>query len=111
MSWSLEDRLGSGGTRRISREAVVELNDCPDHAIVLTDAGSENINGDVDNLLDGEEWTRFLAQVEVMFSNSMFEAFWRPLRHSWLYLHFRSVRYEVACLPTEPPRRVCPGRR
>ncbi|MEE8165492.1 MAG: integrase core domain-containing protein, partial [Myxococcota bacterium] len=50
-------------------------------------AGSENVNGDVDNLLDGEEWTRVLAQVEVTFSNSMIEAFWRSLKHSWLYLH------------------------
>jgi hypothetical protein len=28
-----------------------------------------------------------LAQVEVSFSNSMIEAFWRSLRHQWLYLH------------------------
>ncbi len=30
---------------------------------------------------------RTLAQVEVTFSNSMIEAFWRSLKHSWLYLH------------------------
>ena len=28
-----------------------------------------------------------LAQVEVTFSNSMIEAFWRSLKYSWLYLH------------------------
>jgi hypothetical protein len=28
-----------------------------------------------------------LAQVEVSFNNSMIEAFWRSLRHQWLYLH------------------------
>ena len=49
--------------------------------------GSENVNGDVDDLFDGGEWTRVLAQVEVTFSNSMIEAFWRSLKHSWLYLH------------------------
>jgi transposase InsO family protein len=87
LSWSLEERLGSGGTCRILREAVVELNDCPDHAIVVADSGSENVNGAVDELLDGEEWTRVLAQVEITFSNSMIEAFWRSLKHSWLYLH------------------------
>jgi hypothetical protein len=27
------------------------------------------------------------AQVEVTFSNSMIEAFWRSLKHSWLFLH------------------------
>jgi transposase InsO family protein len=87
LSWTLEKRLGSGGTCRILREAVVELNDCPDHAIVLADAGCENVNGAVDDFLDGEEWTRVLAQVEITFSNSMIEAFWRSLKHSWLYLH------------------------
>jgi putative transposase len=69
------------------REAVVQLNDCPGHAVVVADSGSENVNGLVDNLLDDEELTRVLAQVEVTFSNSMIEAFWRSLKHSWLYLH------------------------
>jgi transposase InsO family protein len=87
LSWTLEERLGSDGTCRILREAVVELNECPDHAIVLADAGSENVNRDVDILLDGEEWTRALAQVDVTFSNSMIEAFWRSIKHSWPYLH------------------------
>ncbi len=87
LSWTLKERLGSGGTCQILREAVVELNDCPDHPIVVADAGSENVNGEVDDLLDGEEWTRVLAQVEITFSNSMIEAFWRSLKHSWLYLH------------------------
>jgi hypothetical protein len=54
---------------------------------VVADSGSENVNGAVDDLLDDEEWTRVLAQVEVTFSNSMIEAFWRSLKHSWLYLH------------------------
>jgi transposase InsO family protein len=87
LSWTLGERLGSGGTCRILREAVVQLNDCPGHSIVVADSGSENVNGPVDNLLDDEELTRGLAQVEVTFSNSMIEAFWRSLKHSWLYLH------------------------
>jgi len=87
LSWSLEERLGSGGTCRILREAVLQLNDCPGHAVVVADSGSENVNGPVDNLLNDEELTRVLAQVEVTFSNSMIEAFWRSLKHSWLYLH------------------------
>ena len=87
LSWTLEERLGSGGTCRILREAVVQLNDCPDHPIVVADSGSENVNGAVDDLLDGEDLTRVLAQVEITFSNSMIEAFWRSLKHGWLYLH------------------------
>ena len=87
LSWSLEERLGSGGTCRILRESVLQLKNCPDHPIVMVDSGSENVNGAVDDLLDGEELTRVLAQVEITFSNSMIEAFWRSLKHSWLYLH------------------------
>jgi putative transposase len=87
LSWRLEERLGSGGTCRILREAVFQLIVCPEHAIVVADSGSENVNGAVDDLLDDEELIRVLAQVEVTFSNSMIEAFWRSLKHSWLYLH------------------------
>jgi len=87
LSWTLEEQLGSGGTCRISRKAAVQLNDCPEHTIVVADSGSENVHGAVDDLLDDEELTRVLAQVEVTFSNSMIEAFWRSLKHSWLYLH------------------------
>ena len=34
-----------------------------------------------------QELTRVLAQVEITFSNSLIEAFWRSLKHAWLYLH------------------------
>jgi putative transposase len=87
LSWRLEERLRSGGTCRILSEAVVQLKTCPEQTIVVADSGSENVNGAVDDLLDDEELTRVLAQVEVTFSNSMIEAFWRSLKHSWLYLH------------------------
>jgi putative transposase len=87
LSWTLEERLGSGGTCRILRESILQLKNYPEHTIVVADSGSENVNGAVEDLLDGEELTRVLAQVEITFSNSMIEAFWRSLRHSRLYLH------------------------
>jgi transposase InsO family protein len=87
LSWSLEARLGSNGTCRILRAAVVQLKNCPEQTIVVADSGSENVNGAVDNLLNDEELTRVLAQVEITFSNSMIEAFLRSPKHSWLYLH------------------------
>jgi putative transposase len=87
LSWKLEERLGSGATCRILREAAAQLSMISGPTIVVADSGSENVNGAVDAVLDGEELTRVLAQVEVTFSNSMIEAFWRSLKHSWLYLH------------------------
>jgi transposase InsO family protein len=87
LSWTLEKRLGGSGTCHILREAVVQLKNCSEQTIVVADSGSENVNGAVNSLLDGEELTRVLAQVEITFSNSMIEAFWRSLKHGWLYLH------------------------
>jgi transposase InsO family protein len=45
----------------------------------VTDAGT-SLDADL-------SLTRVLAQVEVTFSNSMIEAFWRSLKHSWIFLH------------------------
>ncbi len=69
LSWTLEDRLGGGGTCRILREAAVQLSSRPGETIVVADSGSENVNGDVDDLLEDEGLTRILAQVEVTLSN------------------------------------------
>ena len=59
----------------------------PETLLVVADSGSENVNREVDDLLERVDWRRVLAQVEVTFSNSMVEAFWRSLKHSWIYLH------------------------
>ena len=87
LAWTLEERLGAGGTCRILLEAGRHLGTRPVETTVMTDSGTENVNGNVDALLDREGLRRVLAQVEVSFSNSMIEAFWRSLRHAWLYLH------------------------
>jgi transposase InsO family protein len=87
LAWALEERLGAGGTCRILLEAGRHLGTRPVETAVMTDSGTENVNGNVDALLDAEGLRRILAQVEVSFSNSMIEAFWRSLRHAWLYLH------------------------
>jgi transposase InsO family protein len=87
LSWTLEDRLDSGGTCQILREAGIQLRKRSEKTTVVADSGSENVNGEVDELLKDEALTRVLAQVEVTFSNSMIEAFWRSLKHSWLFLN------------------------
>ena len=61
---------------------------CPrDGTAVVADSGGENVNHEVDDLLGLGQLRRVLAQVEVGFSNSMIEAWWRSLKHGWLYLH------------------------
>jgi hypothetical protein len=80
------DRLGSGATCRVLREAARQIIAAEEPRVVF-DSGSENVNREVDSLLESVNLTRVLAQVEVTFSNSMIEAFWRSLKHAWLYLH------------------------
>jgi len=55
--------------------------------VVLADAGRENVNAQVDELIDSGVLRRLLAFTELKFSNSMIEAWRRSLKHQWLFLH------------------------
>ena len=55
--------------------------------VVLADAGVENVNAEVDALIATGVLRRILAFTELKFSNSMIEAWWRSLKHQWLFLH------------------------
>ena len=55
--------------------------------VVLADAGVENVNAQVDELITTGILHRVLAFTELQFSNSMIEAWWRSLKHQWLFLH------------------------
>jgi hypothetical protein len=62
--------------------------------VVLADAGVENVNAQVDDLITTGVLRRVLALTELKFSNSMIEAWWRSLKHQWLFLHlsFAKIR-------------------
>jgi len=53
----------------------------------MIDGGVENTNKAVTELCDNGLLKTILAQTEIMFSNSMIEAFWRTLKHQWLYIN------------------------
>ena len=55
--------------------------------VVLADAGVENVNAQIDDLITTGVLRRVLAFTELKFSNSMIEAWWRSLNHQWLFLH------------------------
>ena len=84
LSWRLAERLDPKTTCEILKEAGKNLDRMP---TVVADSGVENVNARVEQLMTDGLMHRVLAQVEVSFSNSMIEAFWRSLRHQWLYLH------------------------
>ena len=59
----------------------------PQNTIFLTDGGSENINKNVSSLLNSYNDTIIhrIAQRDVLFSNSMIEAFNKVLKYQFLY--------------------------
>ena len=54
---------------------------------MLADAGVENVNAQVHELIATGVLRLVLAFTELKFSNSMIEAWWRSLKHQWLFLH------------------------
>jgi putative transposase len=55
--------------------------------LLYADSGVENVNSAVDSILITACLDRILAQVEVAFSNSLIEAYWRSLKHQWVFLN------------------------
>ena len=52
----------------------------------------ENLNKDVDKLLESGTLERIIAQIDVSFSNSLIESWWRSLKHGWLFInHLNNV--------------------
>jgi len=93
IAWRLAERLDPMTTREVLVEAGKEVGCTP---TVVADSGVENVRGQVDDLVETGVLRRILAPVEVAFSNSIIEGWWRSLRHQWLYLHmldsFNSVK-------------------
>jgi len=54
---------------------------------VWCDSGVENLNANVDALVDTKKIQRTVAQLDVSQSNSLIEAFFRRLKHAWLFVH------------------------
>ena len=87
LAWKVAQRLEPQNTCAILVEAAKALSANDASATVVADSGVENVNRQVDDLLGLGQLRRVLAQVEVSFSNSMIEAFWRSLKHDWMFLN------------------------
>ena len=87
LSWKVAPRLEPQNTCAVLVEAAKTLPPKDQPATVVADSGGENVNGAVDALLGLGRLRRVLAQAEVDFSNSMIEAFWRSMKHNWLFLN------------------------
>jgi transposase InsO family protein len=86
LSWRVGSTFDPGNTLATLLEAS-RLSTGDDPPTVLADGGVENFNGGVDELIQSGVLRRVLAMTELRFSNSMIEAWWRILKHQWLFLN------------------------
>ena len=87
LAWKLAASLEPGTTCQGLTDAADQLPELDGPATLYADSGIENVNGQVDDLLDLGKLQRVLAQVEVSFSNSMIESWWRSLKSNWIYIN------------------------
>ena len=86
LAWRVADTFTPGTSVAVLLEASQGATSS-DTPVVLADAGVENVNAQVDELITTGILRRVLAFTELQFSNSMIEAWWRSLKHQWLFLH------------------------
>jgi transposase InsO family protein len=87
LAWRVADTFAPGSTVAVLLEAHRGATRAASAPVVVADAGVENVNAQVDALIATGALRRLLALAELTFSNSMIEAWWRSLKHQWLFLH------------------------
>ena len=87
LAWTVSRRLEPGNTVAVLLEAASGARPSMVLPTVVSDSGVENVNGRVSEIIESGVLKRVLAMTEVSFSNSLIEAWWRALKHQWLYLN------------------------
>jgi putative transposase len=87
LAWRVAESFAPVNTVAVLLDASRAATASDAAPVVLADAGVENVNAQVDELITAGVLRRVLAFTELQFSNSMIEAWWRSLKHQWLFLH------------------------
>ena len=87
LAWRVADTFAPVNSVAVLRAASQGATPSETAPVVLADAGVENVNAQIDDLVATGVLRRVLAFTELKFSNSMIEAWWRSLKHQWLFLH------------------------
>ena len=87
LAWHVADAFAPANSVAVLLAASQGATPSEHAPLVLADAGVENVNAQIDALLATGVLRRLLAMTELKFSNSMIEAWWRSLKHHWLFLH------------------------
>ncbi len=85
LAWQVNGSFNANATVELLEKAASGLPKPPPD--VFMDSGIENTNSTVTAMVENGTIARVLAQVDVVFSNSMIESWWRSLKHQWLYLN------------------------
>ncbi len=87
LSGRLADHFDDGNSVAVLVEAGRGLPGLASPPTLVADSGVENRNDAVDELIESGLLKRVLAMTEINFSNSLIEAWWRCLKHHWLFLN------------------------
>ena len=79
LAWQANTTYDTSTTAKLLIEAAMGLKGVVPK--VYMDSGVENLNTQVDALVASETIQRIIAQVDVVFSNSLIESWWRMLKH------------------------------
>jgi transposase InsO family protein len=88
LAWQVTDSYGGKMTKALIEDACERANASSRHSLpnVLVDSGTENLNRHVDALVKSGLIKRTIAQIDISFSNSMIESFFRTIKHRWLFM-------------------------
>jgi putative transposase len=87
LAWRVADTFAPVNSVTVLLDASRAATRSETTPVVLANAGVENVNVQVDDLIATSVLRRVLAFTDLKFSNSMIEAWWRSLKHQWLFLH------------------------
>ena len=87
LAWRVAERFEISSAIAVLQAAVRNAVSGESRPQLMTDGGVENFNGEVDELVGSGLLSRVRALVDVRFSNSMIETWWRTIKHQWLFLH------------------------
>jgi putative transposase len=89
LAWCVDPNFDTNATARLITEASKGLKEVEEKSPpqVYMDSGVENVNAGVSELIEAKTIRQVLAQVDIHFSNSMIESWWRQLKHQWLFLN------------------------
>src|SRR5262249_25226286 len=86
LAWRVGEKVAPVNSVAVLVDAGRGVTPSETTPVVLADAGAENVNAHVDELITSGALRRVLALTDLKFSNSMSEAWWRALKHQWLFL-------------------------